>query len=346
MTRFWTHYAARMSASATQGQQYWQHSIARRWLHAWLAELVGMLPGKFAARLSKRDEVQLLAWPLPDTIETERPAVLLLSAQQVMAQRISLPIAATRNLNRVLQYELDKYTPYPSEQVHFVARVVRKHATHAEVELVAVAKEHLNNQLDACRERGLHLVALDAQDSAGQRRGINLLPAGAGQGSVRTHSVNRWLWASCLTLCMAIASMYVHQRQQLLVEMRNEVAGQREQVQHLQRVRQQLNDTVGASRYLADLKASRPTMSLLLAELTACLGEENWISQLEVQDGVNVTFSGQSPRASVLITQIQTCPSLEQVQFQGIIRPDDTTGNERFSIGARLKQEGTHANSD
>ncbi|WP_447554376.1 type II secretion system protein GspL [Vreelandella sp. EE22] len=336
---------AAIRSAAANGQRQWRESALRRWLHLWLGELAGVLPPAMAARF-QRDDIQRLTWPLPEAIDTERPAVLVLGAGQVMAQRIPLPAAATRQLHRVLQYELDKYTPYPAQHVHFVARVVSKQAGQAQVELVAIARERLDEILTACHERGLHLTRLDAEDATGARRGIDLLPASARKGAKRSGSLNRWLWVSGLALCVAIASLYVHQQKQLVSRMQDEVANQREQVQRLQALREQLDATVGASRYLAKLKAERPTVSRLLVELTECLGDESWISQLEVQDGVNVTFSGQSPRASALIAQVQTCPSLEQVQFQGIIRPDDVTGFERFSIGARLKQGGLHARAD
>ncbi|WP_447894537.1 PilN domain-containing protein [Vreelandella sp. GE22] len=339
MTRRWAQYTASFSALASQARQQWRESTARRWLHLWLDELAGLLPAPITARLGKREEAQLLGWPLPETVDCERPAILVLRTEQVLAQRIRLPSVAARNLHKVLRYELDKYTPYPAEQVHFVARVVGKHEGQADIELVAIAWTHLDAILTACRERGLPLATLDVQSTTGERRRLNLLPASAQKGVARAGVVNRWLWACALAVCVAIPSLYIHQRQQQLDAMGEVVAHQRQQVRHLQQVRQQLDETVGASRYLANLKARRPTVSRLLAELATCLGEQSWISELEVQDGMNVTFSGQSPRASALIAHVQTCPSLEQVQFQGVIRPDDTTGQERFSISARLQED-------
>lgn len=343
MTPLLTQGVARLGALNELWQTRWKHSGARRLLHAWLAELIGMLPASIASRLNTHDAVQLLTWPLQDAIDTERPAVLLLSAEQVMAQRISLPLAATRNLNTVLQYELDKYTPYPPEQVSFFARVLSKQTTHAEVQLVAVARERLDVMLDACRERGLRLMAVDALSRKGERMGIDLLPNGSAKGNTRATALNRWLWLGGLAWLLAIAGLYLHQQQQMLEAMQDTVAAQRAEVQRLQKVRQQLNDSVGAASYLTELKLSRPTMSQLLAETATCLGNDSWVEQLEVRDGVQVSFSGQTKRASALINQVKTCPSLEQAQFQGIIQADDATGNERFSINARLKQGDAHA---
>ena len=191
----------------------------------------------------------------------------------------------------------------------------------------ALTKQRETN--DACRERGIQLTALDALDRTGQRRGVNLLPAGSGQRSARGALLNRWLWGGCVILTVALAVLEVQQRQHQVDAMRQTVAAQREQVKHLQTLRQQLNDTAGASRYLADLKAARPTMSELLAELTECLGDDSWVEELTVEDGREVIFAGHSQRASALITRVQACRTLEQVRFQGAIRADETTGDER-----------------
>lgn len=343
MSRPWTQIPAQLAAYIQPWRALWMNSGARRLLQAWLAELVGMLPASLASRLSTRDASQLLGWPLADTLDVERPAVLLLTAEQVMAQRISLPIAATRNLSKVLQYELDKYTPYPPEQIHFVARVIRKYGAHADVELVAVDRDRLNLMVDACRERGLRLEAVDALSREGERLGINLLPDKSASSSTRSSSLNRWLSLGALGLGLAVAAVYINQRQDMLSEMQSTVAAQRQEVQRLQQLRQQLNDTVGAASYLTGLKISQPTMSQLLAEMATCLGDDSWVEQLEVRDAEHVTFSGQSRRASALITQVKTCPSLVQAQFQGVIQVDEATGNERFSINARLKQGEAHA---
>lgn len=321
----------------------WQRSLARRWLLAWRMELTGLLPAVLAERLGRRNAPQVLRWPLPTELQASYPAVLVLDPRQVLAQRISLPLAATRNLGEVLTYEIDKYTPYTAEQVHFVARVVRRQPPNAEVELVAIARQRLDALLEACRERNLPLVAIDVQGSDGQRLGLDLLPAGSDTGLARPSRLDQGLWLSLATCCLLLAGGFIDQRQSLVAAMQQQVASQRQAVQHIEQLRQALDSSVGAASYLASRKAGQPTVSALLADLTACLGDETWIEQLEVHETGEVTFSGQSARSSALITQVKACKTLEHAQFQGVILPDKATGQERFSISAQLKREVLHA---
>ncbi len=68
--------------------------------------------------------------------------------------------------------------------------------------------------------------------------------------------------------------------------------------------------------YLTRRKAAQPPLAALLNELTACLPPDTWIDQLEVNDGADVSFSGQSAKASALITRIKNCRSLENAQVR------------------------------
>lgn len=323
----------------------WTDSRARRWLKAWCAELLGMLPPALAARLSAEVTEQLLPWPLPAHCAPGRPATVLLAAHQVLQLRIRLPIAATRNLKEVLTYEVDKYTPYTAAQVHFVARVIRKQPPDAEVEMVTIDRTRLEQMLATCRERGVHLTAIDATAASGERLRINLLPAGAGTARSGPAALNRWLWLGILACTVALPAAWLERREDVLQAMQRELAAQRLEVQRVQQVRQTLDDTLGAATYLATVKAQRPTLTRLLADLSTCLGGDTWVEHLHVHDGAQVTFSGQSTQTSALITQVNACQTLRDAQFQGVVQMDKSTGRERFSIRARLSQEGSHAST-
>jgi len=333
---------------ANQRQVYharWQASLARRWLHAWLAELQGMLPPALAARLANGNKPQVLPWPLPEHPDRARAAVLLLPASHVLAQRIDLPLAATRNLVQVLAFEIDRYTPYTTEQVHFVARVIARRPTLAQVELVAIARSALDDMLAACRVHGVQLAGIDALDEEGERLSVNLLPTGSAGTLARPGRLGRWLWLGCCACAVLLATAWLDRRQGEVEAMQREVAAQRAAAQQVQQLRQSLDTTLGASTYLATLKAQRPTLTALLADLTACLGSDTWVEQLEVRDGSHVSFSGQSAHASALLAQVKACTTLEHAQFQGIIQADKATGRERFSIIAQLRQEVPHASA-
>lgn len=308
--------------------------------HAWLDELLGLLPAGLRTRLAG-GRPRRVGWPLPDSLDPALPVVLELGPDQAMAQTLDLPLAATRDLSRVLTYEMDRYTPYPAAAVHFVARLVQTHPHSARVLLVAVARERLQAMLDGCAGAGVTVKAIDVLDAAGQSLQVDLLPPSGArrQGPSRRLAGLGW---SLAVLALAVALLEMHRHQVRLDDLRSQVEAQRAGVDEVLRLRQRLANGQDAAAWLGQAQAAQPTASRVLAELTACLGADTWLEQLELRDG-QVSFSGQTPRASLVLQRLKGCPSLAGAQFQGVIQADPTTGRERFSITAPLAREATHA---
>lgn len=313
----------------------WRGSVLQQGWRLWLKELRGCLP--VWLRQSEQPE-QVYHWPLtepvmvvPDNVRQ----VLVHAPSAVLVQSLQLPLAAARNLTTVVGYELDRFTPFDADQLYFVARQERRTPTHLKVTLVAILRERLDQILLDCIALGLQPHQVDVHGL-----GIDLLPAPlrprqrtAGKGLQRSLP---WL---CGALLIAAMLLWLNDRQRVLDAMHARVQQQKAEVTEVQRLRQQLLNTRGAAQYLIRRKAAQPPLAALLNELTRCLPADTWIDQLEITDGADVSFSGQSAKASALITRIKACHSLENAQFEGVIQPDAQTGKDQFSLRAHLHQE-------
>lgn len=323
----------------------WRDSPAQQLWQAWLQELQAMLPANVRARLMPKVRVRLLDWPLPEALPpmTGERLILMLPASMVLAQPLQLPLAALRDLQSVVGFELDKYTPYPREQMQYVARVTGKGKNLAQVLLVAILRERLQPIIDSCREQGLSLYAVDARHANGERLNVDLLPADMKPAAAGSARLPRFLAVACGALLLTCMVLWLDARTARVEAMQAHVDEQRSQVQAVQNLRRELNNTQGAARYLAQQKAAQPTTSSVLADLTGCLGADTWVEQLEIADGGSVSITGQSAKASALIGRMKDCRTLSDAQFQGIIQPDAQTGKERFSLRAQLRKETANA---
>lgn len=357
---------APLRAQAERLLGHWRGSPAQRVWRLWLSELNGVLPARWRERLGSGSQIGLIDWPLTDlptdpvargassteqTSESARAGlagarhILLLPANTVLIQHLSVPVIATRNLRDVLGFELDKHTPFNATQLYFDAKVVSRDKQQAKVVLVAILRERLQAILDECQQQGLVLQAVDVRDAHGTPLGIDLLPTHARPKQRAGNRFNRWLLAICAALLLGCMLLWLNARQTLLDDMQNSVAEQRQQVAQLQRLRGELLNTRGAAHYLAQRKLAQPALTQVLADLTDCLGADTWLEQLEVSDSGDVTLSGQSASASDLINRVKGCHSLVDAQFQGIIQPDADTGKDHFSLRAHLRKETADAPS-
>jgi general secretion pathway protein L len=259
-------------------------------------------------------------------------------------QTLQLPLAAARNLSTVVGYELDRFTPFEASQLYFVARQERRTGSSIEVTLVAIVRERLDSILTKSVALGLQPHAVDIAGDDGSRRGIDLLPTPLRPSQRRSGlGLQRRLAWLCGALLIIAMLLWLHDRQRVLEEMQASVQAQKGQVAQVQQIRQQLTNTRGAANYLIRRKSQQPPLAALLNELTACLPRDTWIDQLEINDSADVSFSGQSAKASALIARVKDCHSLENAQFQGVIQPDAQTGKDHFSLRAHLHQEAADA---
>ena len=149
--------------------RHWRGSLLQQGWRLWLAELRACVPS-WLARPEPPEQIH--HWPLAASVASDSTRqVLMLGADDVLLQHVQLPLAAGRNLNTVVGYELDRYTPFEADQLYFVARQERRTSTHLEVTLVAILRERLDPILSDCAALGLHPHRVDAANL-----GIDLLP--------------------------------------------------------------------------------------------------------------------------------------------------------------------------
>lgn len=334
-------------ALAKRIAQEWRGSLLQRGWRLWLVELRACMPEKLQRLLIHEKPEHLHVWPLappPPVLPARVQQILLLPPSSVLVQTLKLPLAGARNLHAVVGYELDRFTPFDATQLYFVTRQDKRNGAFIQVTLVAIMRERLDAILNECAAQGLRPYGVDVGLDEPSRLHIDLLPAPL-RPKQKSHGLGlqrKLLWV-CGALLIVVMLLWLNNRQQLLDEMEDAVLAQRAQVAQIQKMRQQLTNTQGAASYLIQRKAARPTFASLLHELTACLPRDTWIDQLEINDSGEVSFSGQSARASALIARVKDCRSLENAQFQGVIQPDPQTGKDRFSLRAHLHQEATHA---
>jgi general secretion pathway protein L len=319
----------------------WRGSRVHRAWQWWLGQLRGCLP----ERWSRQAPEQLYRWPLPVALPAaaaSRP-VLLLEPGQALQQSLVLPAAAARDLNSVLAYELDRFTPLRAEQAYYAAR--RDGISHGRLRLTLVCarREHVHAWVAAYRLRDIQLTTIDALDAQGQRIGINLLPSATPKphlGQRRAFSLS--LAVLCLLLTFTAMLLALHNREAAVATRAAEVQQLRQQTAELQGLRGELARTGGAARALMDLKLAQPTRALLLAEFSACLPADSWLQSLQVTADGQVDLAGLSGNASGLILHMKSCPHLVDLQYQGIIQPDASSGKDRFYLRAHLTRGGEH----
>ena len=277
----------------------------------------------------------LIGW-----FKTENPQrrVLRFPSSQALIRSVSLPAAAEKNLRQVAGFEMDRLTPFTASQVYYDATVLDRQLEQRRlrVELTVLPRAVVDPVLTQLRQRDL---SPDALDVASDRHGLNLLPL--------EQRVRRGLWGQRLRVAVIGVSLLlvgvaavlpIWQQRQLLLATMAKVSQIQQAANQALNLRDQLDQTLEASRLLMQKKQGLPPRLDLLLELTTLLPDDTFLERLQI-NGDTLQIIGQSARASALVGIVESSRLFGGASFVSPVTTDPRTGKERFVISARIARE-------
>jgi general secretion pathway protein L len=264
---------------------------------------------------------------------------LCLPQDAVLRRRLLLPDAARDNLRQIGAFEMDRQTPFRPEQVYYDLRELPGQAPTGRVaaELVAVPRAAVDSKLEHLRNAGIAIDAVDLCDGD-KRLGVNLLPP----EMARVHRdprrrLNLALAGAAALLLLLCLAQWLHNRSDALADMQTQVDDMHADAQKVSALRKQLEDSAGASGFLARRKTESVAVVDVLQDLTARIPDDTWLERFTVDSSGHVGMQGQSAKAAPLIDVLQGSKLLTGANFQGVIQRDPATNKERFYMDAQLR---------
>ncbi|GLQ89529.1 type II secretion system protein L [Dyella flagellata] len=293
--------------------------------------------------LDAPDQQALLNAAVADVDRQDLRLALCLPQEAVLRRRLLLPEAARENLRQIGTFEMDRQTPFRVDQVYYDLRELPGPAPAGRIaaELVVATRTAVDAKLGHLRNAGIAIDAVDLCDGD-TRLGVNLLPpemASAHRDPRRR--LNLVLAVAALVLLVLCLGQYLHNRQEALAAMQAQVDDMRADAQKIGQLRKQLEDSTGASGFLAKRKTDSVAVVDVLEDLTARIPDDTWLERFTVDSAGRVGIQGQSGKAASLIDVLQGSKLLTGANFQGVIQRDPATNKERFFMDAQLRKPAT-----
>jgi general secretion pathway protein L len=269
--------------------------------------------------------------------------VLYLPSTRVLRRSVNLPLAAAENLREVLGFEMDRFTPFKAEEVYYDYRIAKldRHARRVTVLVTVAVKAFVDQALTMLESWGLtpiRVVVADEQRQHAETASLlSLLSSSAQGGSLRKLSAGLAVVACLLAGVAAYLPLYHEKR--LLAAYERQLEESRAVAAGAEKLKKQVAGMLKRTRFLAERKLSKPSVTELLDEVTRRVPDGSWLMQFGVQ-GDELVLSGYSPRASALIGLLEDSPMLEQVRFGSSVTFDQRMGAERFTLSAAMTHRG------
>ena len=269
---------------------------------------------------------------LPDALEL----VLLLPRDSQLQKPLSYPAAAEPELRSVLEFDMDKQTPFTAAGVYFDYTVTDRDTTNEQIRVTLrlVRRQVLTQHLQAIDFLGRQPVAARSVDE-GVAGATNFLPP---QHRSSARSPNRFAAGLCLALpVVLITALYLPLlRYEAVLEQSGErVRQSREQAAQVQALAARQADLLGRINFLSELEQQRPPFIRYLHELTRLLPDNGWVKRLSIEAG-EMHLQGESGAAASIIPMLEESDYFKEVRFRSPVTKNNATGKEQFHIVARL----------
>ena len=265
-----------------------------------------------------------------------KATVLRLSQADVLGKTVTLPLAAERELDQALAFEMDRETPFSVEELYWNHRVTAADRQNGRlsVRLSLIPKASLDPLLNGLAQFGILPRRVEIAD--GPDMGF-YLPLN-GEGSRAHHASSRLLWpaaAICAVLILAaIVTPFV--RQELaLASLDRKVAAGRAAAAEADSLRHEIDRLSGSAGFVDSErdKAGRPLV--ILAAATRVLPDDTYLTEMELRQR-KVTLSGRSAAAARLIGALAADGEFRNPAFAAPVTRLEALRSELFTINAEV----------
>jgi general secretion pathway protein L len=265
------------------------------------------------------------------------PAFLRLPPGLLLERTVTLPLAAEPSLERVVHYELDRYTPFAADEVFWSAQVRSRDRAQArmQVAVTLVPRATLAPLLAPLRALGITPLALEGQVAGGFLRRVPLAVEAAERKARRARRVAWAAAAGCFVLALVAIGLPFLLLSQTQAAIEDQVAALQPRMTQAEAIRQSLAARGAGSDAIAAEQAQVADPLQAIAALTQILPDDTFLTALVLQKR-DVTIEGQSANAARLIGLLSNDPVIRNAAFAAPVTRNDT-GADLFSIKAEVR---------
>jgi general secretion pathway protein L len=274
---------------------------------------------------------------LIDLRSAGKQVVLRLATSDVLSKTLTLPLAAERQLDQVLTFEMDRETPFSAEELFWNHRVLRRDRSAGKlwVRLQLLPRAKLAHLLETLDRFGLKPHRAEFREGSEPSGYLSLDPD---DGRAHRAAGRSLLWtavACCIVLALAAAVVPFIRQELELAALDRQIAADQAAVAEAQNLRQQI-EQLSANAGLVESERAKGGRSLaIVAALTRMLPEDTYLTEL-VQQQRKVTISGRSAAASRLIAILAAGDQLRNPAFTAPVTRIEASHSEIFTISAEV----------
>lgn len=310
------------------------------------AQSVSGAPHVIVADRRRRRETERLTFPLTESSgESLRDllhkrgrdvAVVLRPPRATLLEReITLPLAAAAELDRVLAYEMDRFTPFRADEVFWAFAVLSRDARAGflRLRLSVVPRGVLLGLPATLAQVGVEQASIEVASTDGTVRSIRLGQSPSPRARRRHLAIRAAAWG-CAALGLGVVAQPFVRQSLARADVEARIAALRPNVARAEALRARIARAAGGNDTIAHEQARIGNALHVLAAVTAILPDDTFLTRLSVNDR-KLTMEGQSAAAAKLIARLSNDKLFQEPAFTAPVTRTDH-GADLFALRATI----------
>lgn len=267
-------------------------------------------------------------------IATSSRVDLKINESQVLFKTIKLPLSTEENIDQVLNYEIDRFTPFNKESIYFqiINKKTNKASNVLEIELCIIKRAFIDPivQLTKRNEAYIGNVFIKRDDHKDVLFNIEKHELHVGEVSKRSKS-NAFLFYIIVLLTIAVIIIPFVKTHVYMNHLNQEISLLSDQVRKVKDLQAGFSATIQGEEWIMQKAAHLPAVIEILNELTYVISDESYLDGLSLYSE-ELRIRGKSTSASKLLTALDKSDLVTDVQFAAPVTQSSTEELERFEI--------------
>lgn len=279
-----------------------------------------------------------------DVAANKLPAIRLeLSQRHGLRRELRLPVAAEKELDTILRFEIDRQTPFSADQVYAGYEILSRDK----------ADKTLIIQLDVVPRRVLDPILAQLEQAGCDVQEAILEQADHSSPNLITQNSkdNEGQWQKQITglllllvLGLIAVNVYLpfHKLNQSMQVTESAIQQSRKDAMEVNNLRGQWEADQARRESLREKMHARITSPAMLDELTRLIPDDTYLTRIQLREP-SITIQGESANATQLISLLDASELFSETRFQSPVTTNISTGKERFQISMQLNTEAAAA---
>jgi general secretion pathway protein L len=270
--------------------------------------------------------------------------IIRINEHNALYRELSLPAAAKENLQQVVAYELDRYTPFKAEQVYFAVKPIEdaiNEQGQLKVRLMLATREWLDAVFFDAKAMGLSPLLADCEAAPNPLDRLdtayNLLPEALRPKTAKTpRLVHSALLAGVAVLALAVLVMPVWQEYLTVEALAEKIEAIEKDAKKIKALQAEIDSVMDETQKLIDAKNATPMVVDMLNTVSSIMKNDTWLAYLQFSNN-HLQIQGESPAASNLIGLLEASDMFTNARFVSPVTQNNVSKLERFQITVDTK---------